>query len=124
MSPVAAVHNGAHVLGLPEQLVLPVASDAYNLWPLDVTKRGPLAIAGDDEITSPVAAVHKMAPVAARNAYNLVPDPTYTTPFTTAGAEVMPLLGAVGPTHAGSRLPTLLVLTRVSSGLKPVWVGP
>jgi hypothetical protein len=28
---VAAVHNGAHVLGLPEQFVIPAASNAYSL---------------------------------------------------------------------------------------------
>jgi hypothetical protein len=36
-TPVAAVHSGAHVFGLPEQFVVPAASNAYSVLSVEPT---------------------------------------------------------------------------------------
>jgi hypothetical protein len=59
--PVGAVHNGAHVFGLPEQFVVPAASNAYNLLSPEPMYTIPPTTAGDEFADPPVAAVHNGA---------------------------------------------------------------
>jgi len=54
---LGAVQSGVHVLGVPEQLVFPAASKAYSLSSSEPTYTTPLATAGEEETSPPVAAV-------------------------------------------------------------------
>ena len=99
--PIGALHNGAQNFGVPEQPVVPAASNAYNLS--EATYTTPFATTGD-ELTSPLVPVHNGThdfgvpehPVvpAASNAYRKT-ELAYTTPFATAGDEREPAKGAV-----------------------------
>src|SRR5215467_12597609 len=88
--PVVAVHNGLHVFGMPEQPVVPAASNAYSLLSFEPTYTTPFATIGDEPTTPPVVPVHNglhvfgvpEQPVVpfASNAYNLwSSEPTNAT---------------------------------------------
>src|SRR6476661_10985569 len=97
MPPVTAVQTGVHFLGMPEQRVLPVASNAYSFPSAAPTYATRFTTAGDESTSPPVSARQSGAQVfglpeqftwpAASNAYKLLPDPTYTTPSAIAGEE-------------------------------------
>jgi hypothetical protein len=61
--PVAPAHNGAQVLGVPEQPVEPAASNAYKFPSREPTYTTPFATAGDESISRPVVAVHNGAQI-------------------------------------------------------------
>ena len=62
-APTSAVHNGVHVVGLPEQPVPPAASNAYNRPSSEPTYTTPFATAGDDSTKLPVGATKRVVNV-------------------------------------------------------------
>src|SRR5437763_494987 len=90
---------GWQTLGVPEQSMVPAAENAYRLPSPEPTYTTPFATAGEASIWLPVTMVlhrgwhtlgtpeHPVVPFA-ENAYSFWSrDPTYTTPFATAGEE-------------------------------------
>src|ERR1700683_4474120 len=135
--PLEADHRGAQVTGVPEQLVFPVASNAYRLWSSEPMYAMPLTTAGDESTLLPAMALNRWTRVGALAtdmavSPGLVPPsacPNLNSDHQSLGADsatardalVAEWLFPLPPELSGPRAPTTLMTPSTSAESTATW---